>query len=72
MKILVLKDMDDGSILRILSCADNVDTKALSKKIFDKEYDEVDDEIRDIDDVCAELQSEYDFKIVENFRVCSV
>lgn len=72
MKILVLKDMDDGSILRILSCADNVDTKALSKKIFDKEYDEVDDEIRDIDDVCAELQSEYDFEIVENFRVCSV
>lgn len=72
MKILILKDMDDGSILRILSCADNVDTKALSKKIFDKEYDEVDDEIRDIDDVCAELQSEYDFEIVENFRVCSV
>lgn len=72
MKILVLKDMDDGSILRILSCADNVDTKALSKEIFDKEYDEVDDEIRDIDDVCAELQSEYDFEIVENFRVCSV
>ena len=72
MKILVLKDMDDGSILRILSCADNVDTKALSKEIFDKEYDEVDDEIRDIDEVCAELQSEYDFEIVENFRVCSV
>lgn len=72
MKILVLKDMDDGSILRILSCADNVDTKALSKEIFDKEYDEVDDEIRDIDDVYAELQSEYDFEIVENFSVYGV
>ena len=72
MKILILKDMDDDSVLAVLSCADDVDTKELAKRIFDKEYDEVDDEIRDIGDVCAELQSDYSFEIVENFGVCSV
>ena len=72
MKIMILKDMDDGSVLKILSCADDVDTKELAKRIFDEEYDEVDDEIRDIGDVCAELQSDYSFEIVENYGVYSV
>ena len=71
MKILILKDMDDDSVLAVLSCADNVDTKALSKEIFEKEYEE-DGEIRYINEVCAELQSKYNFEIVENFGVCSV
>ena len=72
MKIMILKDMDDGSVLKILSCADDVDTKELAKRIFDEEYDDVDDEIRDIGDVCAELQSDYSFEIVENYGVYSV
>lgn len=71
MKIMILKDMNDDSVLAVLSCADNVDTKALSKEIFEKEYEE-DGEIRYINEVCAELQSKYDFEIVENFGVCSV
>lgn len=71
MKIVILKDMDDGSILRILSCADDVDTEALVKDILDKEY-EVDGEIRDIGDVCAELQSKYSFETVENYGVYGV
>lgn len=52
MKIMILKDMDDDSVLRILSCADDVDTDALAKDILEKEY-EIDGEIRDIDEVCA-------------------
>lgn len=71
MKIMILKDMDDDSVLAILSCADNVDMEALAKEIFDKEY-EADGEIRYINDVCSELQSKYSFEIVENFRVCGV
>ena len=71
MKIMILKDMDDGSVLKILSCADDVDTEALSKEILEKEY-EIDGEIRYINEVCAELQSKYSFEIVENFSVYGV
>lgn len=38
MKIVILKDMDDDSVLRILSCADDVDTDALAKDIFYKKW----------------------------------
>lgn len=72
MKIMILKDMNNDSVLAVLSCEDDVDTKELAKRIFDEEYDEVDDEIRDIGDVCAELQSDYSFEIVENYGVYSV
>lgn len=71
MKIMILKDMDDDSVLRILSCADDVDTDALAKDILEKEY-EIDGEIRDIDEVCAELQSKYSFESVEHYGVYSV
>lgn len=71
MKIVILKDMDDGSILRIFSCADDVDTDALAKDILEKKY-EIDGEIRDIDEVCAELQSKYSFKFVEHYGVYGV
>ena len=71
MKIVILKDMDDGSILRILSCADDVDTDALAKDILEKEY-EIDGEIRYIDDVCAELQSKYSFEFVKHYGVYGV
>jgi len=71
MKIVILKDMDDGSILRILSCADDVDADALVKDILEKEY-EIDGEIRYIDDVCAELQSKYSFEFVEHYGVYGV
>lgn len=71
MKIMILKDMDDDSVLRIFSCADDVDTDALSKVIFEKEH-EIDGEIRDIDKVCAELQSKYAFEVVKNYGVYSV
>lgn len=71
MKIVILKDMDDESILRILSCADDVDIGALAKDILDKEY-EVDGEIRYIDDVCAELQSKYSFEFVEHYGAYGV
>lgn len=71
MKIMILKDMDDDSVLRILSCADDVDTDALAKDILEKEY-EIDGEIRDTDEVCAELQSKYSFKTVEKYGVYSV
>lgn len=71
MKIVILKDMDDDSILRILSCADDVDTDALAKDILDKEY-EVDGEIRYIDDVCVELQSKYSFEFVEHYGAYGV
>ena len=67
MKIVILKDMDDDSVLRILSCADDVDTDALAKDILEKEY-EIDGEIRDIDEVCSELQSKYSFETVKNFK----
>lgn len=71
MKIMILKDMDDDSVLRILSCADDVDTDALAKDILEKEY-EIDGEIRDIDEVCAELQSKYSFESVEHYGVYGV
>ena len=71
MKIMILKDMDDDSVLRILSCADDVDTDALAKDILEKEY-EIDGEIRDIDEVCAELQSKYSFEFVEHYGVYGV
>lgn len=71
MKIMILKDMDDGSVLKILSCADDVDTDALAKDILNKEY-EADGEIRYIDEVCAELQSKYSFKTVEKYGVYCV
>lgn len=71
MKIVILKDMDDDSVLRILSCADDVDTDALAKDILEKEY-EIDGEIRDIDEVCSELQSKYSFEIVENFKTYGI
>lgn len=71
MKIMILKDMDDGSVLKILSCADDVDTDALAKDILDKEY-KVDGEIRYIDDVCSELQSKYSFEFVEHYGVYGV
>lgn len=71
MKIMILKDMDDDSVLRILSCADDVDTDALAKDILEKEY-EIDGEIRDINEVCAELQSKYSFKTVEKYGVYCV
>ena len=71
MKIVILKDMDDDSVLRILSCADDVDTDALAKDILEKEY-EIDGEIRDIDEVCSELQSKYSFETVKNFKSYSV
>lgn len=71
MKIVILKDMDDGSILRILSCADDVDADALVKDILKKEY-EIDGKIRYIDDVCAELQSKYSFEFVEHYGVYGV
>ena len=71
MKIMVLKDMDDDSVLKILSCADDVDIDALAKDILDKEY-EVDGEIRYIGDVCAELQSKYSFEFVEHYGVYGV
>ena len=66
MKIVILKDMDDDSVLRILACADDVDTDVL-----EKEY-EIDGEIRYIDDVCAELQSKYSFEFVEHYGVYGV
>lgn len=71
MKIMILKDMDDDSVLRILSCADDVDTDALAKDILEKEY-EIDGEIRDIDEVCAELQSKYSFESVEHYGAYGV
>ena len=71
MKIMILKDMDDDSVLRIFSCADDVDTDALAKDILEKEY-EIDGEIRDIDEVCAELQSKYAFEAVKNYGVYDV
>lgn len=72
MKIMILKDMNDDNVLAVLSCEDDVDTKELAKRIFDEEYDEVDDEIRDIGDVCAELQSKYAFEAVKNYGVYGV
>ena len=66
MKIMILKDMDDDSVLTVLSCADDVNTDALAKDILDKEYEE-DGEIRYIDDVCSELQTKYSFEIVDSF-----
>lgn len=71
MKIMILKDMDDGNVLKILSCADDVDTDALAKDILNKEY-EADGEIKYIDEVCAELQSKYSFETVENYGVYGV
>lgn len=71
MKIMILKDMDDDSVLRILSCADDVDTDALAKDILEKEY-EIGGEIRYIDDVCAELQSKYSFEFVEHYGVYGI
>lgn len=71
MKIMILKDMDDGSVLKILSCADDVDTDALAKDILNKEY-EADGEIKYIGEVCAELQSKYSFETVENYGVYGV
>ena len=71
MKIMILKDMDDDSVLTVLACADDVDTDALAKDILDKEY-EVDGEIRYINDVCSELQSKYSFETVKNFKSYSV
>lgn len=71
MKIVILKDMDDDSVLRILACADDVDTDALAKDVLAKEY-EIDGEIRYIDDVCAELQSKYSFEFVEHYGVYGV
>lgn len=71
MKIMILKDMDDDSVLTVLSCADDVDTDALAKDILDKEYEE-DGEIRYINDVCSELQSKYSFETVKNFKSYSV
>lgn len=71
MKILILKDMDDDSVLAVLSCADDVDTEKLSKEILEKEY-EIDGEIRYINEVCAELQSKYSFEIVEHYSVYGV
>ena len=66
MKIMILKDMDDDSVLTVLSCADDVNTDALAKDILDKEYEE-DGEIRYINDVCSELQTKYSFEIVDSF-----
>ena len=71
MKIMILKDMDDDSVLTVLSCEDDVDTDALAKDILDKEYEE-DGEIRYINDVCSELQSKYSFETVENYKSYSV
>lgn len=67
MKTMILKDMDDDSVLVVLNCADDVDTDALAKDILEKEY-EIDGEIRDIDEVCSELQSKYSFETVKNFK----
>lgn len=71
MKTMILKDMDDDSVLVVLNCADDVDTDVLAKEILDKEY-EIDGEIRYIIDVCSELQSKYSFEIVENFKTYSI
>ena len=71
MKTMILKDMDDDSVLVVLNCADDVDTDVLAKEILDKEY-EIDGEIRYIIDVCSELQSKYSFEIVENFKTYGV
>lgn len=68
---MILKDMDDDSVLVVLNCADDVDTDVLAKEILDKEY-EIDGEIRYIIDVCSELQSKYSFEIVENFKTYSI
>lgn len=71
MKTMILKDMDDDSVLVVLNCADDVDTDVLAKEILDKEY-EIDGEIRYIIDVCSELQSKYSFEIVENFKTYGI
>lgn len=36
MKIMILKDMNDDSVLAVLSCEDDVDTKELAKRILMK------------------------------------
>lgn len=71
MKTMILKDMDDDSVLVVLDCTDDVDTDVLAKEILDKEY-EIDGEIRYIIDVCSELQSKYSFEIVENFKTYGI
>lgn len=71
MKTMILKDMDDDSVLVVLNCADDVDTDVLAKEILDKEY-EIDGEIKYINDVVSELQSKYSFEIVENCKTYGV